>query len=451
VTEPFDLQGRWWLPENDDHKVFGTFRWDPATGGVLELQGELRPIVLKDNVLADGRVQKYRDRATGADKKYPVIWGQAERQGYTLLDSFRLSVREFDLDDSIERVHVNRLLEGAWFDYPNELDMDRVVIDLRHLTGWVNQSGLSTDHPRHDDGGDDRFSIVTARTLPTMKVQHGETSVRFSQSLREQGDHIHDLGIAQRWSLSLVADEPRPLATFMDTASDIQDLVSIAVGETANFDRVVLQHPSLLKLSLAGSPLGNWREDITYHAQWSNRTDPCDPVKRHDMYFTLDDLGGMDGVGRWLAVAEKYRTELSRVMATRYSVTMFLEDRIMNVSAALDSLDKVRRETGKAKVDYVDRITACMDLAGESFTNLIEQDSREWAKAVKETRHDLAHHRERFRLSDSVGERLQAEQLFWLFAMCTLRLAEAPPALFDGVANHAQVRWLVEQAHGGDE
>lgn len=451
TTETLNLQGRWWLPEHDDHKVFGTFRWDPATGGVLEVQGELRPIVIKDNVLADGSVQKYRDRPTRAEMQYPVIWGQVERKAYTLLDSFRLSVREFDLDDSIERVHVNRLLEGALFDYPDELDGDRVVIDLRHLTGWVNQTGLSTDHARHDDPDDDRFSIVTGRTLPTLKVQHGETSVRFFQSLSEQGDHIHELGIAQRWSLSLVREEPRPLTDFMDTASDIQDLVSMAVGQTANFDKVCLQHPALPKLSVGGTPIGNWREDITYHAQWSNRTDPCAPVKRHDMYFTLEDLGWMGGVGRWLAVAEKYRTELSRVMATRYNASMFLEDRIMNISASLDSFDKVRRETGKVRVDYVERITECIDLAGEPFTNLIAQDGREWAKAVKETRHDLAHHRARFRLNGSVGEHLQAEQLFWLFAMCMLRLTDAPTTVFDGISNHAQVRWLSEQAHGADD
>jgi hypothetical protein len=158
----------------------------------------------------------------------------------------------------------------------------------------------------------------------------------------------------------------------------------------------------------------------------------------------------MDGVGRWLDVAERYRTELSRVMATRYSATMFLEDRIMNISAALDSFDKVRRDTGDDKVNYVDRIIQCIDLAGEPFTDLIAQDGREWAKSVKETRHDLAHHRERFRLDGSVGEHLQSEQLFWLFVMCMLRLTDAPTAVFDGISNHPQVRWLSEQAHGGD-
>ncbi|NYI70808.1 hypothetical protein GGQ54_001368 [Naumannella cuiyingiana] len=451
MTESFDCQGRWWLPEHQDHKVFGTFRWDPASGGTLELQGELTPIVVRDNLLPDGTVQRYRERPATVRHEYAIIRGQVERKAYTLLDSFQLSLRELDLDDSIQRVHVNRLLEGAWYDDPSELVADRVVIDLRHLTGWVKQSGLSTDHPRHEAVDDDRFSIVTARILPTLTVAHGDTSVRLFQSLSEKGDHVFDLGIAQHWSLSLVRDEPWPVASFIDIASDIQDLISIAVGKTANFDRVSLQHPALPKLSLAGTPLGDWREDITYHAQWFNRTEPCDPVKAHDMYFTLEDLGGMAGIGRWLDIASRYRTELSRVMATRYSASMFLEDRIMNISAALDSFDKVRRRTGDAKVNYVDRVLKCIDLAGEPFTNLIASNEREWAKFVKEARHDIAHHRQRFRLDGTVGENLLAEQLYWLFVICILRSADAPPAVFHRISEHAQVRWLVAQATVGDE
>ena len=268
----------------------------------MSLHAELRPVVWKDNVIDDGRVQKYREHPSRAERQYPVIWGQVERRAYTLLDSFSITVREFDIDDVLERIHVNRLIDGAWFDDPNELIGDRVVIDLRHLTGWVNQSGLQTEHDRHDDGSDHRFSVVTARTLPSLTVDHRGTSIRFTQSLGEVGDHIHELGISQRWTLRLVHPEPRLMSLFMDTASDIQDLVSIAVGKTADFEKVCIQHPSLPKLSLAGTPMGNLvREDITYHARWSNRSDPLASRSTGTRCTSpLDDLGGMDGVGRWL-------------------------------------------------------------------------------------------------------------------------------------------------------
>ncbi|MGI8702494.1 MAG: hypothetical protein ACR2JU_15070 [Nocardioidaceae bacterium] len=243
-------------------------------------------------------------------------------------------------------------------------------------------------------------------------------------------------GRLESGGLRLAYPDPRPVSSFLDTASHFQDLLSIAVGKTADFERIVIQHPGLPQLSLASTPMGDLRADVEYHARWSARSDPCPPVELHKMYFTLADLGGIEGVERWLGVAEKYRTELGRVMATRYSPAMFLEDRIMNVCAALNSFDRVRGGTGKW-FKFVKHIKDCVDLAGQPFRDLIVNSPDSWAADVKDTRDDLAHHREPFRREGSVGDHLLTEQLFWLFAMCTLRLAQAPQAVFDSIAEHA--------------
>lgn len=369
MTEPRTLQGRWWLPEHEDHQVFGTLAWDASDGGTLHLQDELRPVVWLDNVLADGSVQRYRADQGETQRTYPLIFGRVEHRAYTLLDSFRVSVREYDMDERVERVHVNRFLKGAWFDDPDELRIDRVILDLRHLTGWVGHTGLDVEWSGAAGIEAGRFAVVTAKTLPAFETEHDGVSVRLTQGLSGAGDHVHDLGVTQWWSLRLEQSNAEPLDSFLDIASDFQDLVSTAVGHSAQFEKVVLHHPELPALSLAGTPFGDARHDVTYYAQWSNRSAPRERVKAHDMYFTFDDLGGIDGIGRWLAVAADYRTELGRVMATRYREGMALEDRIMNVSAALDSFDKHRR--GDDDAYYVERIRQCIELAGRSSSRTI--------------------------------------------------------------------------------
>jgi hypothetical protein len=132
-------------------------------------------------------------------------------------------------------------------------------------------------------------------------------------------------------------------------------------------------------------------------------------------------------------------------MATRYREGMVLEDRIMNVCAALDSFDKQRRGTGK-RVEYAKRIMQSVDFAAQPFLDLIVIDHDQWVEEVVSTRNDLAHHRERFRVDGSVGDHLLAEQLFWLFAICMLRMADAPDAIYEKISNHAQIRWLKERA-----
>ncbi len=445
MTAPLTLSGRWWLPDHPDHRVFGTLTWDADEGGTLLLQDELRPVVWLDNVLADGSVQKYRDDRGETQRTYPLIYGQVEHRAYTLLDSFRLSAHEYDEDERTEKVHVNRFLEGGWFGDPDELRVDRLVIDMRHLTGWVDHSGLEIEWPQLGGADTDVFAVVTAKTLPPFETNSDGVTLRLTQTLGGTGDHAHALGAEQHWTLSLRTPEPEPLDVPLKVAHDFQHLVSIAVGHTSQFEKVVLHHPDLPALSLAGTPLGAMRHNVTYYVRWSNRTAPRDPAKTDDMYFTFDDLGGIDGVGRWLAVAADYRTELNRVMATRYSGAMVLEDRIMNVSAALDSFDKHRRGTGKW-VDYAKRINACVIFAGQPFQDLIAVDSDHWAQQVVDTRDDLAHHRESFRATGGAGDHLLAEQLFWLFTMCMLRLTDAPPEVFERITQHRQTRWLTEKA-----
>jgi hypothetical protein len=442
----------WWLPEHQHHKVPGMFTWDETAGGTLRLVGQLRPVVLLDNELPDGRVQKYRDRPGDDDRSYPVVLGEVGHESYTLFNAFQTLLRDWSLEQSTETVHANAVLEGAWYDGPDP-DVVRAVMHMRDLAGWVNVSGLDSVHPRLDGTGAE-FAVIKARSLPDLEIPYSGATVALGQTLKTTRQGIEILGVEQDWALRIDRDEVAPLQSFVEVASDLQDLVSIATGRTAEFRSVVVQHPDVPQLSVGGTQIGKRRKVLTYHSQWTNRADfdaegkdAREPMDARRMYFNLDHLG-LDGVGRWLDTAAGFRTELGRAMSTRYG-RGYLEDHIMNVCAALESFDKHHRGTGENLVHYVARIQACVALAGEQFQHLIVEDPATWSKRVKELRHDLAHHRDRFRMDGSVGGHLISEQLFWLFATCMLRVARAPDAVFVSIANHRQWRWLRAQAEAG--
>src|SRR4051812_2289464 len=117
MRQPFDVQGVWWLPEIPDRKVPGWFSWDPEDGGTLRLAGSLQPLEWVDNELEDGSRQRYVVR-TAEDVLYPRVHGQAGRMLLNLEDCFRTSF-ESELcreDDVAEKIHINWLLTGAWFE-----------------------------------------------------------------------------------------------------------------------------------------------------------------------------------------------------------------------------------------------------------------------------------------------------------------------------------------------
>ena len=114
-------------------------------------------------------------------------------------------------------------------------------------------------------------------------------------------------------------------------------------------------------------------------------------------------------------------------MATRYREGMVLEDRIMNVCAALDSFDKQRRGTGK-RVQYAKPIMQSVDFAAQPFLDLIIDPDR-WVGKLSALAMTSPTTANGFRVDGSVGDHLLAEQLFWLFTICMLRLADAPDAI----------------------
>lgn len=445
--EAIDVLGYWWLPEHDDHKVPGRFTWDPEGGGDLDLLGELIPFELKDNLLADGRVQKYRERRTKLQNQFPIIHGEAQRQAYTLLNSFSLNGPGLsDLEESPEHVATNGVLVGAWYTDNADLEADRAIFHMRHLTSWVNTDSITTRHPHLDGEPDGPYIAITARQAPAYVAKFDHTEVRLFNELEPTGDRDTHSGINHAWRLLIAADHMSQLETLADIATDIRALVTIGTGMTADIEKAVLQHPNLLKHNLAGQPISRFRDDITYFSRWSHRSADTEPVRRHDMFFNLAQLGGPKVIARWLVTTSKYPTELRRVMATRYTDAMYLEDRIANTCAALESFDIVRRDVPKDKATFRERLRASAENVGTPFTDLIVEPLGEWLTDVVQARNDLAHHGAYFRLHGTAGEHLLAEQLYWLFAMNLLREAGADDAAFESIGRHRDLRLLVDQA-----
>lgn len=459
-SDRLDFLAFWWLPEYPKRRVPGRLTWDPNDGGDLQLMGELREPDILDNHLPDGAVQKYRARPPKLDRHYPVIHGShttntGQEEAYTVLHSLSLNNVGFHgLEECPEHIMVGAVLHGAWYTDPAEIEADRAIFDLSHLASWVDTSGLEITYPRLRGDADGPYAVIKGHRLPAFSTAHDGAAVDIRQTLEPVGDHEHASGIEQSWRLVIKIEPMGELERFTDIATDIRALVTIGVGKTADITRAVLQHPKLHHHKLDGTPAPAFRDDITYLNRWAHRGNDGTMVRRHELYFTLDQFGGPESIHRWLRTATTYRTELRRVMATRYTDAMYLEDRIMNTCAALERFDKVRRPTApKVQHDerlvdpwFVDRIVECAAYAGPVFDNLIVEDAQAWAERVSRVRNQLAHHDDPFRTTGQAGEHVLAEQAYWLFAMTMLRACEAPESTFEAILKHPQINWLRSQA-----
>ena len=256
-----------------------------------------------------------------------------------------------------------------------------------------------------------------------------------------EGDRIDRRSLTQSfyWRVDSARGKV-PIDDNLDWANDLQDLISICSHKAAGFEFVQLLHPDvyhqLPENRMVPAP-------IDMFTQWNVRSERPPPrLYGPDFLFTFEDFGGMEGIRRWMNVAEEHRTSFGRVAATRYARNMFVSDRLLNCTAALEGLD--RTVTGHSNSKLKTRLTRCSSLAGQPFSGLVG-DIASWMEAIRLDRDDVAHHFGRRTRSSSIQTFYLWESLYFLYILCILRLCDSPEDVFTHLQEHAAYRQLAER------
>jgi hypothetical protein len=150
------------------------------------------------------------------------------------------------------------------------------------------------------------------------------------------GDGLNERRLRQSMFFEMSFTKTLSLEEAVDVASDLQDLVTIGTHRIAAFDYLHLYNADVY----SEGPNSSKRQEATrllvpWHAR--PETGKRQPGT-YDMAFTFDELGGMEGIARWLDAAARYRSMLGRVMNTRYVRGMFVDDRFLHRITALEGL-----------------------------------------------------------------------------------------------------------------
>jgi hypothetical protein len=242
--------------------------------------------------------------------------------------------------------------------------------------------------------------------------------------------------LVESFSINLAYDDKVAVVDLLDTGSDLQDLVSLATDRSAQFGVVKVAHPDVV------GPDG--RRFFTVWSAWAAlREEGLKPLKRHDLFFTLEDIGDMEGLAEWMRISERYRSPLGRAMATKYAERMSLSDRFLNRAAALEGFDRIRTGKGRGR-QFAERINECIDIAGPQFESLVH-DPAKWSKELKHHRNEIAHHYGR-RMRQATEEQFHiSDAAYWLLMFCLLREASVPEATFDKLLSHRKQQFLAKK------
>ncbi len=429
------LAGEWWLPDNADTRVPGWLVAEDGGRMHLDLIGTLDT----SDVTAPAGWSGPNGGGAGV---YQLIHGLAGGKSFTLLDSFqtRASI-QLPAQTTGQTVRVGRAVEGAHLDDTHLGGFVAVSFQLEGMVEWIADPGVGytrTESP----GGAQHVLTVTIRADEEIAGPDG-SRLTFRHTPRISAEGVARTVLAQDYTVTLTAGHPGRIDDLIDSAGDVQDLVTVGMGSPAAFREVHVFHPDVR------IQLGEKTVDcpLRLRAEWTVR--PPSDSKRpspHDAYFTHADLGGASGVTRWLQVAHRHGHSLGRAMAVRCTEHMFVSDRLLNYAASLEAFDQVHHPdpdpaTGNHYA-FTKRLGHSIQQAGPTFTELVETPAA-WIEAMHKARNDIAHHRPG--TDDGATHHYLAESAYWLYVLCLLQETQAPPAVFDRIAGHPQYQWLRQQ------
>jgi ApeA N-terminal domain 1 len=445
TVEAFEASGQWWLADHPDVTVSGTLIVAEDGRAELKLIGALSSLFEGgETVTEDGvTTTSFTDKSMHEAGVYPRILGLAGSKVFTLDDCFQTNWTGnlFGGGLGAETIRVHQVLEGVHFEPEEALEFTALVVHMDWLPYWVQLGGIGESITVQESDGASVKPVEHVLTIKPVETQEFDglegSTLKLGQTYGLSGDRITERRLTQDFYFVVEYAGLVPLRTLLSQAGALQNLVSIGTGKVAAFRTVYLQHPDVAR-TLDGKV---HELPIELFAQWhvANSENPK-YLSSYDMPFTLTQLGGVEGISKWLKAAEHHMAAVARVMSTRYDSKPFVGDAFLNCAAALEGYDRTKH---RDDIDYVKRIKRCAAHAGGLFTALVG-DTEVWAQAVKRQRNDVAHHNVGVE-SASTEQLLLSRSAYWLFVLCLLRDSGAPTEVFDNVKQHGAFGWLQAQ------
>ena len=271
-----------------------------------------------------------------------------------------------------------------------------------------------------------RIVVGEPRELVTESAL-GEVCLSLGYMLK--GDHIVESIVTQRQAIQLRFSEPKSIADILAVCSSLRDVVTIGTNTPVSIHSVSLTHPCL------DNPIGFYTRLIGAVGQGSLRS-----PRPSKFLFTFEDIGGLEGLAKWLEVTQRYRLVIDALLSPEYRSPWYVESRFFDAITAAEAFARIQ-----GQYEHVNRykIKQLGHGAGDPFEALVG-DVNKWADRVWDARRDDLVHR---RLSETKPSPLytMSESLYFLVILSILKECGAPGGPFASIQNHYRFRRCSEE------
>ncbi len=429
-----DIEGLFWLATNQDDKVAGHLKFDPADGAELNLSGSIQKLVPSTSEKVP----------VSFDDDWIRIHGLAGGHKITL-DRCQLIKRETQFPEFARESYYSPIvLSGDYFFEGEPLEFSSASVHLLHLEHWVRRSSVTIRFDQDEESNGLERVHVTSTSLQKIATGMSDGTLELTFTYNLLGDHIVKSEIRQSCILSLQFAVSRPLADILGFCLAIQDLVTIGLDVPSRITGVSLER------SNQSESLESDRGDSTYiqlyvRLRESNHQAIRKAPSTAEMLFTFDDVGGLDTIGKWIKVSGKFRIVIGALMNYWYVPGLTQENRFFNVITAAEALARIR--TGEQNLNLEKELKNLAENAGDTFVALVGSvDS--WANEIVRIRINNVVHRGLHETVDSFRLFVLSESVYFLVVLCLLRDCDVEEGTLASVRKSLRFERIARQLQG---
>ena len=441
--EPIDLEGKFWPASTPENEVPGRVSFDTNYGGKLVLIGAFYDLRRE----VGGPTEEQTPFEIGARPLGPIegirIHGQAGNLKLTLENCIRIeTVQSFPTGTAREEYHVGMVFLGIHLEEAEPLEFACVNLRISHLEQWVGKTGIEVSF--HADGSTDNVDGFQVRrgsmAHEIVSTGYGKLGLDFRYPVFF--DWISEARIRQECVMGLGLTEPKALDHILRMCSALQNLITIGLDSPSSVVSLMLhQEPGPIFRDAAADGMVELRAPMQGHDVPGRETAP----HRHQMLFNFEDVGGIDGVARWVDIAEKYDTVIGSLVSHWYLPRLYSQNRFTNACIAAEAMRRIQLQ--KQSLNFHRELRVLIGQAGKPFATLVG-DVDSWSNRVVRTRNNYVVHAGLNKVEAVNDLYLLSESLYCLVVICLLRECGVQEETVERIQRHQRFNLLSRQLRG---
>lgn len=365
--ESYECSGYWWMPNSPNNKVFGTLKFLPTEGAVLELMCFFNKNISFEKNELSGRYIKSTEIILGLN---------SEGKDITLHNcTFIRRHMLLEKDINILIFKVSFIFVGFHFEKKEDIEFKSISVNYHHLNEWIGISGIKQETKLSSEGRPIELNY-NYNPPDKIKVNLKDFCLEMGWDLNSNFDP-YELKVRQTSFVKIELQNSTSFDYFLNIFYNIQNLLSLGLRKVT-FPLIMEGKNEKFYYNLVLKE-GKVYPNIKIFFSALGENEDKNSIDLNQILFSYGDIDVYfeNCLNNWFNKKEDLEPVYRLYFATMYNSSMFLQNKFLNLIQALESYHR-RIYEGKYCTDekykeiYVKMLESIADNIDSDFREKLE-------------------------------------------------------------------------------